>query len=317
MALTRQRTLRGWRALALSASGALATGLLSGAWWLLEPAWDHLSEARRHTAALTAELERQQTRLADRPALHAALEQLETRAARHHRQLPTQASQQPPLATLTAMADQAALDLERFAPSEPVTTAGEQHLPLTVVLRGSWRGLVGWIAQLTRQPRLITVERLELERAGPDAPADDLRLTAQLAAHWRPPSVPESTKRSWPQASALMTPLWMTPWDTHQPAALQRNPFTGVNAPTQRLALDGPRYLGRIIRGERRWGLVRHADGEVRRLRAGQRLDMTLPDGTALRVSRVGADALHLTPTDGAGAPIGADPIHLPLDRHP
>lgn len=317
MAMTQQRVPHDRRALAFSAIIALAAGLLAGAWWLVEPARTHLSEARSQTAALTERLETQRSRLAERPAMRSRQARLHAQVARRGGQLPTQSHHRAPLATLAAMARREDLDLERFAPSAPVTAPGQQHLPLTLVLRGSWPGLVGFLAQLTRQPRLITLEGLELERAGPEAPADDLRLTAQLSAHWRPAGPSPLTDPSRAPDQALMTPLWMTPWNTTRPAALQRNPFEDAARATRHAQRDGPRYLGRITRGEQRWALIRRADGQVQRLQPGQRIDLTLSDGTPLRIREIGADALHLAPAAGTNASMTTDFIHLPLDRHP
>jgi Tfp pilus assembly protein PilO len=283
------------RADALKTAGAgLLAGLIAG--WLiaLRPALAERDRLAGTGAPLAQRLETQQQRLTERDIVVAAIKQRRQALRAHPMRLPPTPDESrlvSHLASLSADAGLRALDID---PGKTRTTPRHQRRRLSVRVTGDWAALRRFLDDVERTTRGIALAGLTLADADrgtlPDdaAQTDRLALELELDAYWQ--AAPPALSPSVDSAGG-----WITPAADPRPAPAPRaNPFA-AGRPSLAIAETDIRYIGRILRGDRQWALIRRPDGALMRRQQGQAI------GTLGRLAGIRADALMLGP--GAGNP--------------
>jgi len=274
---------------------SLTLGILAGAWTMLRPALEAFETRRSAAIALEAEVRQQQARITAHAELEEMAEGLATKVHQSDSQLPAKNDLAGLLANLSATADRHDLTLERFQPGEARSLANHQRQPLTMELRGTWPGLLGFLVSLNQEIRFLHLDRMAFIRAAPEAGAEGLRLELSLDAVWQKHSS-ERLDGSAPPMAASGRPV-----PPALPASLRLDPF--------RHDRGLPTYLGRIETREARWALLRGLGQSVHPVQAGDELELPLHH-QHFRIKQITPEALYLQFADGDS---DGPPIRLPL----
>jgi len=277
---------------ALKTAGAgLLLGLIAG--WLiaLRPALDERDQLAESGAPLAQRLAAEQRRIADRSALMAAVDRQRAALGDHPMRLPRTAEASRLVSHLAALAADTGSRLVDVDPGNTRVTSDHHRRRLAVRLHGAWQPLMRFLTGVEQTTRGIALIGLEFTDADADANTEadarsgELGLTLSLDAYWHPSAPAErmDTKTAAGWIAATSRP------DAEDAALPPDNPFADDGQPVT-VANTDIRYIGRIIRGDRQWALIRRGDGPLQRRQRGD------PIAALGQLARIGPGAITLTP---------------------
>ncbi|WP_159309310.1 type 4a pilus biogenesis protein PilO [Spiribacter roseus] len=271
---------------ALKTAGVgLLLGLIAG--WLiaLRPALaerDRLAESR---APLAQRLDAEQRRLADRKAVTAAIERRRSALRHHPMRLPAAADESRLVSHLAGLAADNGARLVDIDPGTTRATPAYHQRRLVVRLNGGWTPLMRFLAGVEQTTRGIALTGLEFNDGDADAQPGGIVLTLNLDVYWQP-SVPGASQPA--ETSAGWIAETRRP-DAVPPGRPPANPFASAS-PSMPIADTDIRYIGRIIRGDRQWALIRRADGPLQRHQRGD------PIAGLGQLARIQSGAISVAP---------------------
>ena len=272
---------------------ALLFGLIAGWFITLRPALAERDALEPRMHALEQRLEVHQRTLAGLEDQRKGLEALRGAIRQHSMRLPDQPDESGLIGRITALAADSEIRIVDIAPGGTDETPRYHHRDITVRMEGRWDSLMRLLTTIGATTRAVTLTGLELDRADTGDKRRWLALGLHLRGYWQHGPAEDiaaiAEDSDWTLATGAVKAITVA-------SSLRRDPFH----PTIRAARVKRRdiaYLGRIMRGDTQWALIRDADGQLQRRRIGD------PVPGLGRLTRIRPQAITLEPAsaDGTG----------------
>lgn len=274
---------------------ALILGLTVGWFITLQPALSKRGAIEPGNDALSQRLAAHQRTAAGLAEQRRALETLSETVSQHPMRLPGQPDESGLISHLTALAADRDVRIIDIAPGETGETPRYRYQAITVRVQGRWEALVRLLTAIDATTRAVTATGLRLDQVEAEHDRRQLTMGISLNGHWQPDPVDDAATvaadSGWTQATGSVDTMAV-------PTPLRRDPFHPAIGTTPADSHDVA-YLGRIMRGDAQWALIRDHNGQLHRWRVGD------PVPGIGRLTRIGPQAITLEPvrSDRGGRP--------------
>jgi type IV pilus assembly protein PilO len=208
------RLPKAYRVGAVAALCASMIGLYG--YLLYRPAHAELARVEKKEQELQRKVGEVRAIIANLPAFEKEIEELEGRLRYALRQLPDSKELPVLLTDISSLGKDAGLEFKRFRPQPEISREFYAEVPIEIEFSGSYHEIARFFDKVSRLPRIVNVNRLEMAIA--DSNADSTRLsvkgeatTFRFIEHAAAPAAAEPQgaqpkKRGGPQRSAAVAP---------------------------------------------------------------------------------------------------------------
>lgn len=171
-----------WIYVFFSVVAALAI-LVLGYYLMIAPRIDELHRAERQETELRRTFVDKAAKAAALPAYEAQLKQMKHDFGAMLQQLPGRSEVANLLSDVSQARIAAGLDEELFQPQNEQKHDFYAVIPNRIVVTGSYHQLATFVSAVAALPRIVTVEDVEISHLGGKAPADALRMAAEVRTY--------------------------------------------------------------------------------------------------------------------------------------
>lgn len=156
---------------------ALCVG--GGVYKIIIPMTEQLEKVQRKEAELKTEFERKAFKAANLDALRKQMEEMEETFGALLSQLPTDTEVPGLLEDITDKAVGNGLEITKIQLQPEVAKEFYIELPISVIVKGSYHDLAGFVSGIAGLPRIVTLHNFQIKAAGKESSQLEMSITAK------------------------------------------------------------------------------------------------------------------------------------------